>query len=126
RGQGGNKSRLGIAALMWIPHAERPLKADDLCHALAVEPSPTDFDAANVPSISTLVSCCQGLITVDKESSTVRLIHFTLQSYLSAHQAIFNIPHSTMAEICLTYLKTPYRSWPFRLVPLVSRRTHPF
>src|SRR5205807_6537139 len=57
--------------------------------------------------ISTLVSCCQGLITVDKEASIVRLIHFTLQEYLSAHPSIFCQPHSTMAEICLTYLNSP-------------------
>ena len=34
---GGEKARLGMATLMWISHAERPLKADELCHALAVE-----------------------------------------------------------------------------------------
>ena len=37
KGQGGEKARLGIAALMWISYAERPLKSDELCHALAVE-----------------------------------------------------------------------------------------
>src|SRR5207302_6777193 len=83
RAQGGDKSRLGIAALNWISHAERPLRADELCHALAVELSSTVFDAADIPSMPTLVSCCQGLITVDKEVSTVRLVHFTLQEYLS-------------------------------------------
>ena len=93
-----------MAALMWISHAERPLQADELCHALAVELGSTDFNTGNVPSISTLVGCCQGLIAVDKEASTVRLIHFTLQEYLSTHPDIFSRPHSTMAEICLTYL----------------------
>ena len=106
KAQDGDKSRLGMAALMWISHAERPLQADELCHALAVELGSTDFNTGNVPSISTLVGCCQGLIVVDKEASTVRLIHFTLQEYLSAHPDIFIRPHSTMAEICLTYLNS--------------------
>jgi len=106
RVQDGDKSRLGMAALMWISHAERPLQADELCHALAVRLGSTDFNTDNVPSISTLVGCCQGLITVDKEASTVRLIHFTLQEYLSSHLDIFNRPHSAMAEICLTYLNS--------------------
>ena len=106
KAQAGDKSRLGMAALMWISHAERPLKADELCHALAVKLGSTDFNARNIPLISTLVSCCQGLITVDKEASTVRLIHFTLQEYLSAHPDIFSGPHSVMAEICLTYLNS--------------------
>ena len=106
KAQDGDKPRLGMAALMWISHAERPLRADELCHALAVELGSTDFDFGNVPSMSTLVNCCQGLITVDKEGSTVRLIHFTLQEYLSAHPVIFTKPHSAMADICLTYLNS--------------------
>jgi len=106
KAQDGDKSRLGMAALMWISHAERPLQADELCHALAVRLGSTDFNTDNVPSISTLVGCCQGLITVDKGASTVRLIHFTLQEYLSSHLDIFNRPHSAMAEICLTYLNS--------------------
>ena len=104
KAQDGDKSRLGMEALMWISHAELPLRADELCHALGVELGSTDFNVDNVPSISTLVSCCQGLVAVDKEVSTVRLIHFTLKEYLSARPDIFSRPHSAMAEICLTYL----------------------
>jgi len=106
KAQDGDKSRLGMTALMWISHAERPLRVDEVCHALAVQLSSTDFDVRNIPSISTLVNCCQGLITVDKEASAVRLVHFTLQEYLSSHPDIFSKPHSTMAEICLTYLNS--------------------
>ena len=113
KAQAGDKSRLGMAALMWISHAERPLEADELCHALAVKPGSTDFNNENVPLISTLVSCCQGLITVDKEESTVRLIHFILHEYLSTHPDAFSRPHSAMAEICLAYL-IPDRIEPFR------------
>jgi len=60
--QGGDKSRLGMEALMWISHAERPLIADQLCHALAIELGSADFNPGNIPSIATLVSCCQGLV----------------------------------------------------------------
>ena len=65
--QNGDKSRLGMEALMWISHAKRPLRVDELCHALAVQLGSTDFDIGNIPSVPTLVNCCQGLITVDKE-----------------------------------------------------------
>jgi len=47
--QGGDKSRLGMQALMWVSHAERLLAADELCHALAVEGGSTDFNADNIP-----------------------------------------------------------------------------
>ena len=106
KGQVGDKSKLGIGALMWVSHAERPLKAEELCYAQAVELGSTDFNDGSIPSASTLVSCCQGLITMDKEASTVRLIHFTLREYLSTHPDIFSRPHSTIAEICLTYLNS--------------------
>ena len=102
----GDRSRLGMEALMWISHAERPLRVDELCHALAVKLSSKDFNASNAPSISTLVACCQGLITVDGETSTVRLVHFTLREYLLARSDLFKEPHSAMAEICLTYLNS--------------------
>jgi len=123
--QSGDKSRLGMAALMWISHAERPLEADELCHALAVELGSTDFNTGNVPSISTLVGCCQGLIAVDKEASTVRLIHFTLQEYLSTHPDMFGGPHSAIVEICLTYLNSN-KLQPFRRLLPMMRRTHRF
>jgi len=107
RTQGGEKTKLAMATLMWICHAERPLQVDELRHALAVEIGATDFDSENAPSIGVLLSCCQGLITVDKEASTVRFIHFTAQDYLCAHPDLFSHPHSVIAEVCLTYLNSP-------------------
>ena len=104
KGQGERKARLGMTALMWISHAERPLKPDELCHALAVEIGSPNFNNDSVPSIGTLLACCQGLVVVDKEASTIRLIHFTLQEYLRTHPELFGTAHSTMAETCLSYL----------------------
>ena len=102
--EGGEKSRLGIAVLMWISHSRRPLQVDELCHAIAIRIGSNDLDNDDVPTISTLLGCCQGLVTVDKGASTVRLIHFTLQEHLCTHPDIFDGAHSTIAETCLTYL----------------------
>jgi len=104
--QGEEKAKLGMAALMWISRAERPLKAHELCHALAVEIGSLNLHTDNVPSIGTLLSCSQGLIVVEKEASTVRLIHFTLQEYLCAHPDLFGAAHSVMTETCLSYLNS--------------------
>ena len=102
--QQGDSSKLGMAALMWISHSERPLSVDEICHALAVEIGSTDINTNNVPSIRTVLACCQGLATVDRGSSTIRLIHFTLKEYLSHHADLFDGAHSKIAEACLTYL----------------------
>ena len=102
--QEGDRSRLGMAALMWISHSERPLSVNEICHALAVEIGSTEINTNNIPSIRTVLGCCQGLAAVDKGSSTIRLIHFTLKEYLSHHADLFDKPHSRIAETCLTYL----------------------
>jgi len=106
KAQDEEKVRLAITALVWIRHSERPLQVDELCHALAVEIGDTDLDPENVPLIATLLDCCQGLITVDLEASTIRLIHHTVQEYLCSHPGLFNKPHSMLAETCLTYLNS--------------------
>jgi len=104
--QGGERARLGMAILMWISHAERPFKGDELCHALAVEIGSPNLNSENVPTIGTLLACFQGLVVIDKEASTVRLIHFTLQEHLRAHPELFGSTHSTIAETCLSYLNS--------------------
>ena len=64
----------------------------------------TDINTNNAPSIQTVLNCFQGLAAVDEESSTIRLIHFTLKEYLSRHADLFDKPHSEIAETCLTCL----------------------
>ncbi|RPB00997.1 hypothetical protein L873DRAFT_724974 [Choiromyces venosus 120613-1] len=106
KAQGGGKARLGMAALMWICHSERPFQLDDLRHALAVKVGSPDLDYDNVPSMQTLLDCCQGLLSVDEKASTVRLFHITLQQYLSTNPNLFSRPHSRIAETCLSYLNS--------------------
>ena len=104
RAQKGNKPVLGLKVLMWVLYSERPLPAEELCHALGVEIGSEDLDLENVPALRTLLASCLGLVTVEASSSTVRLVHFTLQEHLSNDPALFHSPHSTIAEVCLTYL----------------------
>ena len=104
KAQKGDRARLGMVALMWISHSERPLKVDEICHALAVDLGSTRVNTKNAPSIRTVLGCCQGLANIDEGSSTIRLVHFTLKEYLSGHAELFDRPHSKIAETCLTYL----------------------
>jgi len=102
--QGGNRVKIGMRALMFISHSKRPFKAEELCHALAVEVGTTDLNTHNVPSIRTLLSCTLGLVAIDEQTLAVRFVHFTLHEHLAAHPNLFMTPHSMIAEICLTYL----------------------
>ena len=104
RTQSVEKAKLAMATLMWVCHSERPLRVDELCHALAIEIGSTHFNNGNVPAADTLLAISQGLVTVDKEASTFRLVHHTLREYLSIHHNLFPRAHSAMADICLTYM----------------------
>ena len=104
KAQQRSRAKLGMEVLMWISHSERPLHVDELCHALGVEEGSTDLNAQNTPAVDTLLTCTLGLITVEESSSTVRLVHYTLQEYLSHNSNLFVKPHSMIAEVCLTYL----------------------
>ena len=103
REQKGDRSRLGIEVLMWVSHAERPLGIDELRHALAVEMGSTDLDPDNIPPQDIVLDSYLGLAVVDAETSTVRLIHYTLQEYLSS-PGILPDAHKTLGQTCLRYL----------------------
>ena len=89
---------------MWVLYSERPLRAEELCHALGVEIGSVDLDPENIPVLRTLLASCLGLVTLEASSSTVRLVHFTLQEHFSSDLTLFHNPHSKIAEVCLTYL----------------------
>jgi len=119
---GGSKPKLGMAALMWVCHSERPLNASELCDALGVEIGSSDINRRDIPSIQTVLGCCLGLITVSERGLAVRLIHFTLQEYLYTH-TLFTPAHSIMAEISLTYLHFQFVKDP-QPGPLASFSSH--
>jgi len=95
---------------MWVSHAERPLQIDELCHALAAEMWATDLNPENIRSQDTALRSCLGLAMVDKATSTVWLIHDTLQEYLSG-PCILPDAHRTLSQTCLTYLNYDRVKW---------------
>jgi len=103
REQKGDRSRLGMEVLMWVSHSARSLRISELRHAVAVEIESTDLDPENVRPRDTVLGSCLGLVTVDEKTSAVRLIHYTLQQYLSV-PGILPDTHKTLGQTCLAYL----------------------
>jgi len=89
KGQENARSRLGMDAIMWIAYSERPLQPDELCQALGVEVGSKDLKKDSAPTMQTIMNCALGFITVDSSSSTVRLVHFTLQEYILLNHTLF-------------------------------------
>ena len=102
--QKGCRTTIGMTVLMWVLYSERPLRAEELCHAVGVGLGSRNLDLDNIPTLQTLVECCLGLVTVEESSSIVRLVHYTLQVHLLRDRTLFQSPHSSIAEVCLTYL----------------------
>ena len=93
-----------MQVLLWVHLAERPLLVDELLHALATEIGHRDLHRDNFPGRGTFLDCCLGLVIIDDETSTVRLVHYSLQEYLKTQDQLFPRGHQCIAEICLTYL----------------------
>ncbi|KAH0556173.1 hypothetical protein GP486_005895 [Trichoglossum hirsutum] len=91
--------------LSWISFAFRPLTVREVQHALAVEPEDTDIDEEALPDEDLLVSVCAGLVTIDRESNIIRLVHYTTQEYFERIRTA-RFPHAqiSIATACLTYI----------------------
>jgi hypothetical protein len=72
--------------LAWILCAHRPLSTLELLHALAIEPGDTEIDEDNILETEQLITMYAGLVTIDKQSDNIRLIHYTMQEYLQRNQ----------------------------------------
>ena len=99
------RKKLGMKALMWVSHARRPLVMDELVDALAIKSSERSLNVRNRPPKRHILESCHGLISLDEESSVVRLVHYSAQEYLLDHQSrLFPSGEEVMAEKCLEYL----------------------
>ncbi|WYZ35708.1 hypothetical protein EsH8_X_000355 [Colletotrichum jinshuiense] len=105
--QGQPKGHIDLAMqlLAWITSVERPLKTAQLIDALAVEPDDEWFDEERRSRIVDLISVCAGLVIVDYENDTVRLVHYTTQEYFDrTRNKWFPNADSNITRTCLTYL----------------------
>jgi hypothetical protein len=94
-----------MEVLSWITCAKRSLTTLELLHALAVEDEQSKLDEENLSDIGYMVSLCAGLVTVDKESDIIRLVHYTTQEYfIKTRNTWFPDAHCNIAKICVTYL----------------------
>jgi ankyrin repeat protein len=101
-------SEKAATIIAWIHLAERPLTVEDLLCALAIKDGDRCLDERGIPVRETLLNCCHGLALIDQETSTVRLVHYSLEEHLSRQDRILGRSkvewHSKIACTCLTFL----------------------
>jgi hypothetical protein len=102
------KSSQGMEILQWTFLAERQLTVAEIRHALAGKhTSGNSLDLNDLPFERSLTDCCYGLVVVDKETSSIRLVRKSLQDFLPLqfdNRQLFQGGHCEIARTCLIYL----------------------
>lgn len=89
--------------------ARRPLTTEELREALSVTPGQTVWDPRRLLNdVKKTLACCGGLITINEEDFSLRMIHHSVRTFLCAGQDTdqFDLSRANreMAEIIVTYL----------------------
>ncbi|KAJ6078697.1 hypothetical protein N7467_008450 [Penicillium canescens] len=96
---------LAMRVLSWITCTERQLTLAELLHALGTEENTSELDQDAIPNLDLVVSTCTGLVTVDKESDIIRLIHHTTHEYFQrTWERWFPNAQIDITIACVTYL----------------------
>ena len=104
-GQLKDQEELATQVLSWITCAKRPLATTELQHALRVKVRESGLDECNLSEVEDIVSVCARLVTIDKESKIIRLVHYTTQEYFERTQKRwFPNAETEITIICVTYL----------------------
>ena len=92
--------------ISWITLARRPLSVTELRHALAVESDKPYLDEDSLLEAEDMPSFCAGLVTIDDQSSIIRLVHYTAQEcFQQILPSLIPNAHSDIARVRLEYLQ---------------------
>jgi hypothetical protein len=100
------KAKQAMEVLKWVFLAKRPLKSEELRHALAIRPGDRKLDIEGLPSEKSLLDCCLGLVTIGS-GKFFRFVHKSLQDYLKIQQEqreLFKDGNTDIANTCIDYM----------------------
>ena len=105
KGQSQEYWQLARQVISWIFYAKRPLKISELREMLAVEPEDTKFDPFGLHERDLILEVCCGLVSIDEQDETIRLVHYSFQEYLTTcWHGHWPKAEETVAATCLTSL----------------------
>ncbi len=103
--QQGSRAKIGRQVLDWLSVTKRPLTIGELCHAIGLQNCGRECSPTQIPSADTILGSCYGLVTQDRQSGQVRLLHYTLLEFLEK-QSTFSANDLTVLECCLKCLSS--------------------
>jgi len=80
-------------------HAHRPITVNELRYMMALTPGETKIDPDALPEEEDLTAFCAGLVQIDPESQTIRMVHYIQ-------------PTNTLARFGTSDTQTPIKSLP--------------
>ena len=96
-----------MRVLRWLTYLKGSLSKEGLRYALAVRTGESHLDPDNLPLAKRIIECCFGLVTMNEENDSLRLMHFSLKEYFSQNQNnIFPSGQQDITNICLSYLNS--------------------
>ncbi|GAQ42481.1 serine/threonine-protein kinase chk2 [Aspergillus niger] len=106
RDQPAEMAELAELVLLWVICARQNLTVMQLQHMYAMQELVEDMalEDDDLPDGDVLTAACGGLITVDKESQAINVIHYTAQQYFEISLA----PKLMTARISLTKVSLAY------------------
>jgi ankyrin repeat protein len=99
--KGKEDAEIAMKVLKWITYAREPLRPAVVQHAVSIALDSTEIHDDDLFAVEDLISLCVGIVTVDRESGIMRLVHYTAQNYLESRWPNAN---TDIATGCLTYL----------------------
>ena len=95
-------AHIAETVLKWVTYAKKPLSVREIQEAVVLSQGRTKLDNACLTDVDDLMAFCIGLISVDRATGTIKLVHYTAKIFLEDNQ--FQTAQSDVAKICLAYL----------------------
>lgn len=95
---------LGLMALGWLSKPSLTFTVEALLVAISVGQGQKALDEQDLPDKETILDICVGLVTIDENTNTIQLAHYTVQEYLLQNSIITEDIEFKMAIACTTYL----------------------
>ena len=96
---------LALRVITWLFYAFGTMEVQALRHALAVRDGDRAIDIESLEAEDLLLTCCHGLVAIERETNVIRLVHSTVQQYLNKNkQLLLPDGENSILQTCLTYL----------------------
>lgn len=103
-GQHEGRKNLALNVLSWPVKARRTPTSDEPQVAVRAEHQRHELNELDLPDKITILDVCASLVTIDEDTRTVRLVHYTAQEYIMKHPILLGAAEFNVAMACTTYL----------------------